>query len=147
MARETVSAARSGESVEAMTERRESMRSMRSRFHRGQFYRDENRLAPPFRAMKAEDEEIKVYQGIVRIIRRLRDQQYLARFIVLEACISHDTAILLLTFIHKRGSYMLQSVTCPTRRVLEIRLVKTMRRTRHMQQPGVLEDTNTHGDG
>jgi hypothetical protein len=97
--------------------------------------------------MKGEDEEIKVYQGIVRIIRRLRDQQYLARFIVLEACISHDTAILLLTFIYRRSPYMLRSVTCPTTRVFEVRLVKTMRRTRHMQQPGVLEDTNAHGDG
>jgi len=38
MARETVLAARRGERVAAMTERRERIAMMRSRFHSGQFY-------------------------------------------------------------------------------------------------------------
>ena len=38
MAREAVSAARRGERVEARTERRERMATMRSRCQRGQFY-------------------------------------------------------------------------------------------------------------
>lgn len=37
MARETVFAARSGESVVVITERRERMKTMKSRFHNGQF--------------------------------------------------------------------------------------------------------------
>jgi hypothetical protein len=38
MAREAVSAARRGERVAAMTERRERIATIRSRYHSGQFY-------------------------------------------------------------------------------------------------------------
>ena len=91
IASDAVVAARRGESVEARTEMRERIATMTSRFQSGQFCNGINKpfYCQPFPpCVVGLGRERSAYKRIIGVIGWLRDQKYLACFIILQPHIS-----------------------------------------------------------
>jgi hypothetical protein len=85
MAREIVLAARMGERVLAMTDRRDRRRRMVSRRRRDQFCETHQSTLLDLPRPHLETGRFKgTYKRIIRIITRLRNKQYFPSFIVLQ---------------------------------------------------------------